>query len=100
MFMSLECWELRFAGRENSNAKPAKPVAARKKNLLWVSPGLQPCAVRQRTVRAHSPAYPEASFIAGFRAYGPIRVIRLMDKILHYLRDPKLWELWYIPYNG
>ena len=23
--------------------------------------------------------------------------ILLMDKILH---DPKLWELWYIPYNG
>ena len=20
-----------------------------------------------------------------------------MDKILHYLKDPKLWELWYIP---
>ena len=27
-------------------------------------------------------------------------VIRLMDKILHYLKDPKLWELWYIPYYG
>ena len=27
-------------------------------------------------------------------------VVRLMDKILHYLKDPKLWELWYIPYNG
>ena len=24
----------------------------------------------------------------------------LMDKILHYLKDPKLWELWYIPYYG
>ena len=23
-----------------------------------------------------------------------------MDKILHYLKEPKLWELWYIPYNG
>ena len=23
-----------------------------------------------------------------------------MDKILHYLEDPKLWELWYIPYYG
>ena len=23
-----------------------------------------------------------------------------MDKILHYLKDPKLWELGYIPYNG
>ena len=26
--------------------------------------------------------------------------LRLMDKILHYLKDPKLWELWYIPYYG
>ena len=23
-----------------------------------------------------------------------------MDKILHYLKDPKLWELWYIPCYG
>ena len=23
-----------------------------------------------------------------------------MDKILQYLKDPKLWELWYIPYYG
>ena len=26
--------------------------------------------------------------------------IRLMDKILHDPKDPKLWELWYIPYYG
>ena len=26
--------------------------------------------------------------------------IRLMDKILHYFKYPKLWELWYIPYYG
>ena len=27
--------------------------------------------------------------------------IRLKDKILHDLiKDPKLWELWYIPYYG
>ena len=24
----------------------------------------------------------------------------LMDEILHDLEDSKLWELWYIPYNG
>ena len=24
----------------------------------------------------------------------------LMDKILHDPKDPKLWELWCIPYNG
>ena len=23
-----------------------------------------------------------------------------MDKILHDPKDPKLWELWYIPYYG
>ena len=27
-------------------------------------------------------------------------ILRLMDKILHDPKDPKLWELWYIPYNG
>ena len=27
-------------------------------------------------------------------------ILRLMDKILHDLKDPKLWELWYIPDNG
>ena len=26
--------------------------------------------------------------------------VLLMDNILHDLKDPKLWELWYIPYNG
>ena len=26
--------------------------------------------------------------------------VRLMDKILHDPKDPKLWELWYIPYYG
>ena len=25
---------------------------------------------------------------------------RLMIEILHYLKDPKLWEFWYIPYYG
>ena len=27
-------------------------------------------------------------------------MVLLMDKILHDPKDPKLWELWYIPYNG
>ena len=26
--------------------------------------------------------------------------VLLMDKILHDPKDPKLWELWYIPYSG
>ena len=29
-----------------------------------------------------------------------LEVLLLMDKILHDPKDPKLWELWYIPYNG
>ena len=29
-----------------------------------------------------------------------VLMIRLMDKILHDPKDPKLWELWYIPYYG
>ena len=27
-------------------------------------------------------------------------VLLLMIEILHYLKDPTLWELWYIPYDG
>ena len=27
-------------------------------------------------------------------------LLLLMDKILHDPKDPKLLELWYIPYNG
>ena len=23
-----------------------------------------------------------------------------MIEILHYLKDPKLWKLWYVPYYG
>ena len=29
-----------------------------------------------------------------------VSILLLMDKILHDPKDPKLWELWYIPYNG
>ena len=29
-----------------------------------------------------------------------LTMILLMDKILHDPKDPKLWELWYIPYYG
>ena len=41
--------------------------------------------------------------VEGVFGLGP-EVVRasvlLMDKILHDPKDPKLWELWYIPYNG
>ena len=29
-----------------------------------------------------------------------LKMVLLVDKILHDPKDPKLWELWYIPYNG
>ena len=29
-----------------------------------------------------------------------ITTLRLMMEILHYLKDPKLWELWDIPHYG
>ena len=32
--------------------------------------------------------------------WSPRLDILLMDKILHDPKDPKLRELWYIPYNG
>ena len=28
------------------------------------------------------------------------RIFLLMIFFLHYLKDPKLWDLWYIPYHG
>ena len=30
----------------------------------------------------------------------PLFLLLLMIEILHYLKDPKLWELWYIPCYG
>ena len=33
-------------------------------------------------------------------SYRRMASILLMDKILHYFKYPKLWELWYIPYYG
>ena len=52
-----------------------------------------PCQAPQ-TCRGVS-APPESRMTADQTA-----VTRLMDKILHDLKDPKLWELWYIPYYG
>ena len=34
------------------------------------------------------------------RVEAPTTFILLMSQILHYLKDPKLWELWHIPYYG
>ena len=52
---------------------------------------------------AQTPEGPEAmrEFFTARRARPlPQVYIRLMDKILHDPQDPKLWEVWYIPYNG
>ena len=38
--------------------------------------------------------------VVWFRMKTLIVLVLLMDKILHDPKDPKLWELWYIPYNG
>ena len=35
----------------------------------------------------------------GFRGHVAWQPL-LMIEILHDLQDPKIWELWYIPYNG
>ena len=34
------------------------------------------------------------------RSKGKTEPLRLMDKILHDAKDPKLCEIWYIPYKG
>ena len=31
---------------------------------------------------------------------GCLHTLLLMVEILHYLKDPKLWEFWHIPYSG
>ena len=47
---------------------------------------------------------PERLILGSFEHTSPKKApgpkLRLMDKILHGPKDPKLWELWYIPYYG
>ena len=40
--------------------------------------------------------------VQGWEPHDPVahEFLRLMDKILHDLKDPKVWELWYTPYYG
>ena len=40
------------------------------------------------------------SSCSGFWLEARVAAILLMIEILHYLKDPKLWELWYIRYYG
>ena len=51
------------------------------------------------TIGIHSPIpyYAPDSISGATSRHEPLR---LMDKILHDPKDPKLWELWYIPYYG
>ena len=51
-------------------------------------------------VRAVGSGDPERDDLAVLGRAAGLVVILLMDKILHDLNDSKLWELWYIPYNG
>ena len=39
-------------------------------------------------------------FLPTFRGLGHNLVHTVDDIILRYLKDPKLWELWYIPSYG
>ena len=50
----------------------------------------------------HGPSYPKPSwYLLSELLKDPSEApLRLMDKILHDPKDPKLWELWYIPYYG
>ena len=52
------------------------------------------CGIVSVIKSSHSPKESEG------QVWGISQAIRLMDKILHDPKDPKLWELWYIPYNG
>ena len=81
-----------------------------------------------RELSSEGPAKPQNTLVLGFRVWGlrnetgpsdvgeiqnhlggcrrtkgKLRALQLllMAEILHYLKDPKLWEFWYIiPYNG
>ena len=49
----------------------------------------------QQPLKPCTPLYPNCH---NSETRNPTR--RLMDKILHDPKDPKLWEVWYIPYYG
>ena len=49
---------------------------------------------------AEFPSLPSIELMTRFGYGALIMTILLMIEILHYLKDPKLWELWYIPYYG
>ena len=78
---------LQFSQNEPSESVKRKP------NQLWPAVKLEPwkSGYYKGTTRVS---------IRVLQGNHKIRVLRLMDKILHDPKDPKLWELWYIPYNG
>ena len=64
-------------------------------------PHVQQAGVQDFSLRVQVPNYQILSKIVTY--ISTIRkpsTWRLMDKILHYFKDPKLWELLYIPYYG
>ena len=81
-------WETRVMGvlpgvvHSSSTPSPAPTCTWRSTSHPYRGPGLLPkgCAGRASSC--------------------PFWALRLMDKILHDPKDPKLWELWYIPYYG
>ena len=47
-----------------------------------------------------APASSEKEVKKADRIQGAVSMVLLMTEILHYLKDPKLWELWSIPSYG
>ena len=74
---------------------------------LWVGPFIGYASRKPLCTEAYSPVSFRAAIHSLLKVWDfllwlwrlPPEVL-LMDKILHDLKDSKLWELWYIPYNG
>ena len=57
--------------------------------------------IETRSIQHNPSAGPDVSITLRLLRQEPRNPsILLMDKILHDLKNSKLWELWYIPYNG
>ena len=59
-----------------------------------------PTLVRTSVEKVPHPAQIKSRSLTSGRFSWRSMSVRLMDKILHDPKDPKLWELWYIPYYG
>ena len=76
-----------------------EPFSQNSPTQAWHQERLSDLRVRFAARRRRKKAANESRHRLYDRPYS-VRFILLMDKILHYFKYPKLWELWYIPYNG